>query len=86
MFRTMQTDPNWTNFLWNPQTRRIELVDFGASREYSEEFIDSWFGLLDAAVSGDRQACIDWSLRLGYLTGQENKVTSPVCTSGLSLG
>ena len=75
MFRTMQTDPNWTNFLWNPQTRQIELVDFGASREYSKEFIDHWFGLLGAAVSGDRQACIDWSLKLGYLTGEENEVT-----------
>ena len=70
----MQTDPNWTNFLWNPHTRQVELVDFGASREYSKEFIDNWFGLLDAAVSGDRQACIDWSLKLGYLTGQENEV------------
>ena len=70
----MQTDPNWTNFLWNSHTRQVELVDFGASREYSREFIDNWFGLLDAAVSGDRQACIDWSLRLGYITGQENKV------------
>jgi aarF domain-containing kinase len=78
VFRTMQTDPNWTNFLWNPRTRQIELVDFGASREYSVEFIDNWFGLLDAAVSGDRQACIDWSLKLGYLTGQENEVTSYV--------
>ena len=71
----MQTDPNWTNFLWNPQTRQIELVDFGASREYSKEFIDNWFGLLGAAVSGDRQACIDWSSKLGYLTGEENEVT-----------
>ena len=79
MFRTMQTDPNWTNFLWNPHTRQVELVDFGASREYSVEFIDNWFGLLDAAVSGDREACIEWSLKLGYLTGQENEVTPPIC-------
>jgi len=87
VFRTMQTDPNWTNFLWNPRTRQIELVDFGASREYSKEFIDNWYGLLGAAVSGDRQACIDWSLKLGYLTGQENEVMLDAhAKSILSLG
>jgi hypothetical protein len=24
-FRLMQTDPNWTNFLWNPRTRRVRV-------------------------------------------------------------
>ncbi|KAF8889132.1 ABC1 family-domain-containing protein [Infundibulicybe gibba] len=24
-FRTMQTDPNWSNFLWNPESRQIML-------------------------------------------------------------
>ena len=53
---------------------QIELVDFGATREYSREFMDSWLRLLQAAASDDRDACIEWSLKLGYLTGQENKV------------
>lgn len=25
-FRTMQTDPNWTNFLWNVKTRQVSLL------------------------------------------------------------
>lgn len=74
MFRAMQTDPNWTNFLWNTRTRRVELVDFGATREYTKEFIDNWLHLLSAAVAEDRDACVEWSLKLGYLTGQENDV------------
>ncbi|KAL1937976.1 hypothetical protein VTO73DRAFT_12726 [Trametes versicolor] len=74
VFRVMQTDPNWTNFLWNPHTRKVELVDFGATREYSKEFIDNWLHLLSAAVAEDRDACVEWSLKLGYLTGQENEV------------
>ncbi|KAI0083612.1 ABC1-domain-containing protein [Irpex rosettiformis] len=73
VFRAMQTDPNWTNFLWNGQTRQIDLIDFGATREYSKEFIDQWLRLLQAAASDDRQACIDWSLKVGYLTGEENE-------------
>jgi aarF domain-containing kinase len=70
----MQTDPNWTNFLWNPTTRQVELVDFGATRTYSKEFMDGWFSLLRAASVDDRDACVEWSLKLGYLTGEENQV------------
>jgi aarF domain-containing kinase len=70
----MQTDPNWTNFLWNARTRRVELVDFGATRTYSKTFIDDWLRLLRAAASDNSDACRDASLRLGYLTGQENDV------------
>ncbi|KAF5376145.1 hypothetical protein D9615_007657 [Tricholomella constricta] len=73
-FRTMQTDPNWSNFLWNAKTRQVELVDFGATREYSKDFMDSWLRLLQAAASEDRDACVEWSLKLGYLTGEENQV------------
>ncbi|KAF9239410.1 ABC1-domain-containing protein [Melanogaster broomeanus] len=73
-FRLMQTDPNWTNFLWNSSTRQVSLVDFGATREYTKEFMDNWLHLLQAAASGDRAACIDWSLKLRYITGEENEI------------
>ncbi|KAI9453811.1 ABC1-domain-containing protein [Boletus coccyginus] len=76
-FRLMQTDPNWTNFLWNSTTQQVSLVDFGATREYTKEFMDDWLQLLQAAASEDRGACADWSLKLGYLTGEENEVCAP---------
>ena len=96
VFREMQTDPNWSNFLWNPKTRlvgtlfvlspfflsrahhdlsQVELVDFGATRSYSSAFIDNWLRLLLAAVQQDREGCLRWSLKLGYLTGGENDVS-----------
>jgi predicted unusual protein kinase regulating ubiquinone biosynthesis (AarF/ABC1/UbiB family) len=53
---------------------QIGLVDFGATREYSKEFMDRWLHLLSAAAADDRDACVEWSLKLGYLTGEENKV------------
>ncbi|KAF5329359.1 hypothetical protein D9619_009181 [Psilocybe cf. subviscida] len=84
-FRTMQTDPNWTNFLWNPRTRQVELVDFGATRTYSKEFMDSWFSILQAATLGDRDACIDWSLKVGYLTGQENELMLDAHVNSMTL-
>ncbi|KAG8993573.1 hypothetical protein FRB94_005354 [Tulasnella sp. JGI-2019a] len=72
-FRFMQTDPNWSNFLYNRQTRQIELIDFGASREYTKEFMDKWYLLFKAAVDRDREAALEQSLALGYLLLGENE-------------
>ncbi|KAI1262429.1 ABC1-domain-containing protein [Xylariaceae sp. FL1019] len=72
-FRFMQTDPNWTNFLYNAKTNKLELLDFGASREFPEEFVAQYLSLLAAAARRDREAVIDLSQRLGYLTGHESR-------------
>ncbi|KAI5304820.1 hypothetical protein KEM56_005872 [Ascosphaera pollenicola] len=70
-FRFMQTDPNWTNFLYNESTGKIELLDFGASREYSAEFISQYLNVILAASRNDRERCVRISKDLGYLTGFE---------------
>ncbi|KAJ6151034.1 Protein ABC1 [Penicillium chermesinum] len=54
-FHYMQTDPNWTNFLYNARTNRLELLDFGASREYPIEFISTYVRTLVAASRNDLQ-------------------------------
>jgi len=61
------------------------LVDFGATRVYSKDFINNWFQLLQAAVSNDRDACVAWSLKLGYLTGEENEVMLNAHVNSLTL-
>jgi aarF domain-containing kinase len=73
-FRFMQTDSNWANFLFDAPTGRIQLIDFGASREYTKEFMDGWYRLLQAALDGDRPAMKAESESLGYLTGEENEL------------
>ncbi|KAF4547177.1 ABC3-like protein [Elsinoe fawcettii] len=72
-WRFMQTDPNWTNFLYNRKSKKLELLDFGASREYPEHFIEPYVDLLIAASKKDRAVCQEKSIELGYLTGQESK-------------
>lgn len=52
---------------------QVELIDFGATRTYSKEFIDKWMHILQAAVAEDRDECVRWSLELGYLTGEESE-------------
>ena len=58
----------------HPYLLQVELVDFGATREYSKEFIDDWLHLLQSAASDDKQSCVEWSRKVGYLTGQEDEV------------
>ena len=71
-FRFMQTDPNWTNFLYNAETKKLELLDFGASREYPEDFIQKYTQLLAAASRSDKASLKALSIDLGYLTGYES--------------
>ena len=72
-FHYMQTDPNWTNFLYNRKTNKLELLDFGASREFPEKFITLYTKVLEAASRKDRKKVADYSVELGYLTGYESK-------------
>jgi aarF domain-containing kinase len=72
-FHYMQTDPNWTNFLYNRKTNKLELLDFGASRAFSENFITLYTKVLEAASRKDRKGCEKFSIELGYLTGYESR-------------
>ncbi|KAF5396584.1 ABC domain containing protein kinase [Paragonimus heterotremus] len=76
VFRVMQTDPNWSNFLYNPKTGKasIVLLDFGASREYDKKFVDLYIQLIHCAAEGDREGILTHSSSLGFLTGYESKV------------
>ncbi|KAL8667614.1 MAG: hypothetical protein Q9202_000469 [Teloschistes flavicans] len=72
-FHFMQTDPNWTNFLYNTKTSKLELLDFGASRDYPHKFIVPYVQILRAASRNDRDTIRDRSIDLGYLTGYESR-------------
>ncbi|RLN76857.1 hypothetical protein BBJ28_00001617 [Nothophytophthora sp. Chile5] len=71
-WRFMQTDPNWSNFMYNASTDTIGLVDFGAAREYPKEFVDDYFNVVWAAANNDEKTLMDASLKLHFLTGDES--------------
>ncbi|KAF2351123.1 UbiB domain [Trinorchestia longiramus] len=73
-FGFMQTDPNWANFFYNESTQQIALVDFGACREYSKNFVDLYIEVIHGAAIGDRQKVLQFSQEIGFLTGHEAKV------------
>jgi aarF domain-containing kinase len=38
VFKFMQTDPNPANFYFDPEKNRINLIDYGSARHFSDEF------------------------------------------------
>lgn len=73
VFRFMQTDPNWSNFLYDEATNTINLIDFGAARDYPKRFVDDYLRMVVACANGERDVVIEMSKRLGFLSGEESE-------------
>lgn len=67
-FGHMQTDPNFANFLWQPDTRRIVLLDFGAARAVPPATADAYRNLMQAGLAEDRPALREALLTVGFVT------------------
>ena len=52
----------------------MNLIDFGASHHYADAFIDNYIEVVKAAALMDKPKIIDYSIKLGFLTGKENEV------------
>ncbi|KAL3318218.1 putative aarF domain-containing protein kinase 4 [Cichlidogyrus casuarinus] len=85
VYFTMQTDPNWSNFLYNPKTGKIALLDFGASRKFDKAFVDDYIKVIHAAAIGDKESILEHSKKLGFLTGYESKVMEQAHVDAVSI-
>jgi len=65
-FGLMQTDPNFANYRYNPQSRRLVLLDFGATRSFAPAFGQAYRRLMQAAVVDDRAAMRQAAMAIGY--------------------
>lgn len=72
-FQLMQTDPNWSNFLYDVENDRIVLLDFGAARSYKKEFVDDYIEIIRAAADRNPDKVYEYSKRLEFLTGYETQ-------------
>jgi predicted unusual protein kinase regulating ubiquinone biosynthesis (AarF/ABC1/UbiB family) len=52
-FGFMQTDPNFANYRWQPETGRVVLLDFGAARGVLEETQTAYRRMMQAGLDGD---------------------------------
>lgn len=66
-FGVMQTDPNFANYRYQPDTGRLVLLDFGAARAVAPETARAYHSLLDALLDGDRVRARDAAVTAGFL-------------------
>ena len=66
-FRVMQTDPNFANYLYQPDTGRLVLLDFGATQEFPADFVENFRLITRAVIRGDRQAIAGQAEAIGYV-------------------
>lgn len=65
-FRMMQTDPNFANYLYQPDGARVVLLDFGATRQFGVDFVANYARISRAVIDGDRDAIAREAVRIGY--------------------
>jgi len=65
-FRTMQTDPNFANYLWQPDTGKVVLLDFGATVQFDAAFVADYAQITRAVIDGDRAAVGRHAMAIGY--------------------
>jgi predicted unusual protein kinase regulating ubiquinone biosynthesis (AarF/ABC1/UbiB family) len=63
----MQTDPNFANYRWRPETGQIVLLDFGATREIGDRLAQGHLDLMRAGLARDRDNVLAALEGLGFV-------------------
>jgi predicted unusual protein kinase regulating ubiquinone biosynthesis (AarF/ABC1/UbiB family) len=66
-FRTMQSDPNFANYLYQPETGRIVLLDFGSTVSFEEQFTRRYAQIARAMIDGDDLEVRRLAEKMGYI-------------------
>jgi predicted unusual protein kinase regulating ubiquinone biosynthesis (AarF/ABC1/UbiB family) len=94
-FRTMQSDPNFANYLYRPEDGKIVLLDLGSTVTFSRAFTNRYAHIARALIAGDDHAVRHYAEQLGYLDAADSPehaerlltlirmVCSPICHAGL---
>lgn len=67
-FGEMQTDPNFANYRHQPDTGKLVLLDFGASRPVASATSEGYRGLLQAGLLGDKDLIKQAATAAGILS------------------
>ncbi|WP_101067393.1 ABC1 kinase family protein [Roseovarius salinarum] len=67
-FELVQTDPNFANYRFDPETGAIVLLDFGATQRFTPERVAVFRQLLQAARDGGRDRLAAAMRAAGYLS------------------
>lgn len=67
-FGIIQSDPNFANYRYQPETGNLVLLDFGAARPVVSRVADGYRRLIIAALNGDRDAVRTEALEAGFVS------------------
>ena len=71
-FRTMQTDPNFANYLYQPASGRVALLDFGATQRFGAAFVANYARITRGVIDGNRTAVAREAIRIGYAAADDS--------------
>jgi predicted unusual protein kinase regulating ubiquinone biosynthesis (AarF/ABC1/UbiB family) len=66
-FKLVQTDPNFANYQYDHESGKIVLLDFGATRDYTQTFADAYRRLMKGAIAHDKSEIIQAALAIGLI-------------------
>lgn len=69
-FRLIQTDPNFANYQYDSETKKLILLDFGATREYPAEIANAYHQMMQAGAVGDRDAMQTAAETIGFFQAE----------------
>lgn len=64
--RLMQTDPNFANYLYQRDSKKIVLLDFGATREIPPTVSLGYQNLIQAAMDNNQIKALDAARQIGF--------------------
>ena len=71
-FRVMQTDPNFANYLYQPASGRVALLDFGATQRFSTAFVAHYARITRGVIDDDRDAVAREATQIGYAAADDS--------------
>lgn len=72
-YKFMQTDPNPANFQYCPKTDKLQLLDFGACKSYSDAFVNKYRLAVMAGVNKEKEKALQYLKALGFILGDEHE-------------
>jgi len=81
----MQTDPNFANYLWQPATGRLVLLDFGSSASFEPSFVRNYARITRAVIDGNRGEVARLAVAIGYAAPGDPKALVDATTDVIML-
>jgi aarF domain-containing kinase len=75
-FGLAQTDPNFGNYLYDADTKRVVLLDFGAALTVPREIATQFRALAHATLAGDEAGMRTAAIGLGYMAPDADEETA----------